>query len=299
MSDYRIRGTAADGQIRFLAATTRDIVEEARNRHNTSPVMTAALGRLMTAGLLMSADMKGEKDLLTLQIRGDGPGQGLIVAADSQGHVKGYPIEPHVLIPANEKGKLDVSGALGHGTLSVVRDSGYAEPYSSQIELVSGEIAEDITYYYATSEQTPSSVALGVLMNKNNTVAQAGGYLIQLLPGTEDALIDKLEGRLKGIDSVTTLLQSGKTPEDIIEDILDGFSPQFAEEKQEVSFFCNCSKERVGKVLISLGKKELIDMVKDKKPVEVHCHFCNTNYIFSIHEVEEIAGNSDYNNPAI
>ncbi len=288
MSDYRIRGTAADGQIRFLAATTCGVVEKARNHHNTSPVMTAALGRLMTAGLLMSADMKGEKDLLTLQIRGDGPGQGLIVAADSRGHVKGYPIEPHVLIPANDKGKLDVRGALGHGTLSVVRDSGYAEPYSSQIELISGEIAEDITYYYATSEQTPSSVALGVLMNKNNTVAQAGGYLIQLLPGTEDSLIDTLEARLKEIDSVTTLLQSGRSPEDIIEEILDGFIPQFADEKQEVSFFCDCSREKVSKVLISLGKQELLDMVNDKKPVEVHCHFCNTNYVFSIREIEEI-----------
>jgi len=288
MTDYRIRGTAADGQIRFLAATTRDVVETARKNHNTSPVMTAALGRLLTAGLLMGADMKGEKDLLTLQIRGDGPGRGLIVAADSMGHVKGYPIEPHVLIPANDKGKLDVSGALGAGTLSVVRDSGYGEPYSSQVGLISGEIAEDITYYYATSEQTPSSVALGVLMNKNNTVAQAGGYLIQLLPGTEDATIDTLETRLKETAPVTTLLQAGKTPEEIIGEILEDFSPQFSDEKQEVSFFCDCSREKVKKVLISLGKNELKDMVKEAKPVEVHCHFCNTNYVFSIHDIEEI-----------
>ena len=291
-SDYRIRGTAADGQIRFIALTTQGIVEEARRRHHTSPVMTAALGRLMSAGLLMSADMKGEKDLLTLQIRGDGPGKGLVVAADSMGHVKGYPIEPLVIIPANDVGKLDVRGALGAGTLSVVFDSGYGEPYSSQIELVSGEIAEDITYYYATSEQTPSSVALGVLMNKDNTVAQAGGYLIQLLPGVEDAVIDALEKRLKNTPSVTTLLASGKNPEDIIQDILEDFSPRFAEERQEISFFCNCSKERIKKVLVSLGKKELEDMIRENKPTEVHCHFCNTDYVFSVKELMDVIKDS-------
>ncbi len=287
-NDYRIRGTAADGQIRFIALTSQGIVEEARKRHHTSPVMTAALGRLMSAGLLMSADMKGEKDLLTLQIRGDGPGKGLVVAADSMGHVKGYPIEPLVIIPANDKGKLDVSGALGKGTLSVVRDSGFAEPYSSQIALISGEIAEDLTYYFATSEQTPSSVALGVLMNKDNTVAQAGGYLIQLLPGVEDTVIDDLETRLKDTPSVTTLLASGKTPEDIISDILKDFSPRFSGEKQEISFFCNCSKERVKKVLISLGKNELEDMIREGKPTEVHCHFCNTDYSFSVKELMDV-----------
>ena len=235
----------------------------------------------------MNKDMKGEKDLLTLQIRGDGPGKGLVVAADSMGHVKGYPIEPLVIIPANDMGKLDVRGALGAGTLSVVFDSGYGEPYSSQIELISGEIAEDITYYYATSEQTPSSVALGVLMNKDNTVAQAGGYLIQLLPGVEDAVIDDLEKRLKDTPSVTTLLASGKTPEDIISDILVDFSPSFADEKQEISFFCNCSKERIQKVLISLGKDELKDMIREGKPTEVHCHFCNTDYVFSVKELSD------------
>ena len=286
--DYRIRGTAADGQIRFIAVTSRETVEDARRLHGTSPVMTAALGRLMSAALLMSADMKGEKDLLTLQIRGDGPGKGLVVSADAMGHVKGYPIEPLVIIPANNMGKLDVKGALGAGTLSVVRDSGYGEPYSSQIELVSGEIAEDITYYYATSEQTPSSVALGVLMNKDNTVAHAGGYLIQLMPGVEDALIDKLEDRLRQTEPVTTLLESGKTIEDIMQDILAGFSPQFADEKQEVSFFCNCSKERVKKVLISLGKKELTEMINENKPTEVHCHFCNTDHVFSVKELMDI-----------
>ncbi|MCR4605792.1 MAG: Hsp33 family molecular chaperone HslO [Eubacterium sp.] len=287
-TDYRIRGTAADGQIRFLAATTRGVAEEARKRHNTSPVMTAALGRLMTAALLMASDMKGEKDLLTLQIRGDGPGKGLIVAADSFGNVKGYPIEPHVLIPANDKGKLDVSGALGAGTLSVIKDSGYAEPYSSQVKLVSGEIAEDVTYYYATSEQTPSAVALGVLMNKNNTVKQAGGYIIQLMPGTSDDVIDRLEPVLNNVTSVTTFLDDGMSPEDIINHLLKDFLPQISDEKHEVKFHCNCSKERTKKVLISLGKNELKDMVSETKPFEVHCHFCNTNYIFSSHEIEEL-----------
>ena len=210
MADYVIRATAAEGQIRAFAATTRDLTEAARQAHNTSPVATAALGRLMTAAVMMGYDMKGDADLLTLKIQGDGPIGGLVVTADAHGGVKGYAFHPEVMLPPNDKGKLDVGGALGLGVLSVIKDIGLKDPYVGQTILVTGEIAEDLTYYYATSEQTPSSVALGVLMNKNNTVRQAGGFIIQLMPGASDAVIDALENKIKEIHSITTLLDVGK-----------------------------------------------------------------------------------------
>ena len=287
-NDYIVRGTAADGQIRCFAITARETVEEARSRHETSPVMTAALGRLLSAGAMMGAMMKGEKDLLTLQIQGDGPGRGLTVTADAFGNVKGYPQNPCVLLPANERGKLDVGGAMGKGVLTVIQDIGLKEPYSGQVELVSGEIAEDLTYYFAASEQTPSSVALGVLMNKDNTVAEAGGYIIQLMPGTEERVIASLEDKLTQIAPVTTLLHEGLTPEGILQKILGDFSLNLAEEKIPVRFYCNCSKERVSKALISLGKKELKQMIEDREPIEVNCHFCNTSYAFSPAEMQEM-----------
>ncbi len=286
--DYIVRGTAANGQIRCFAITSRETVEEAKQRHGTSPVMTAALGRLLSAGAMMGAMMKGEKDLLTLQIQGDGPGRGLTVTADAFGNVKGYPQNPCVLLPANERGKLDVGGAMGKGVLTVIQDIGLKEPYSGQVELVSGEIAEDLTYYFAASEQTPSSVALGVLMNKDNTVAEAGGYIIQLMPGTEERVIASLEDKLTQIAPVTTLLHEGLTPEGILQKILGDFSLNLAEEKIPVRFYCNCSKERVSKALISLGKKELKQMIEDREPIEVNCHFCNTSYAFSPAEMQEM-----------
>ena len=286
--DYLIRGTAADGQIRFFCVSSRGVTEEAKVRHGTSPVMTAALGRLMSAGLMMGAMMKSEKDLLTLQIRGDGPGKGLVVSADAFGHVKGYPIEPLVLIPANSEGKLDVGSALGKGILSVIRDTGIGEPYASQVDLVSGEIAEDLTYYYASSEQIPSAVSLGVLMERDNTVAASGGYIIQLMPGTEDTLLDELEKKLKEASSVTAYLSGGMSPEDIIHELLGKWDVNISGERLPVGFYCNCSKERTSKVLVSLGHREIEDMIHEKKPVELHCHFCNSNYVFSIRELEEI-----------
>ena len=223
MADYVVRATAAEGQIRAFGATTRDLAEYARAAHNTSPVATAALGRLLTAGAMMGCDMKGENDLLTIKIQGDGPIQGLAVTADSHGNVKGYVYNPSVMLPPNDKGKLDVGGALGIGVLSVIKDIGLKEPYVGQTILVTGEIAEDLTYYYATSEQTPSSVALGVLMNKDNTVRQAGGFIIQLMPGASEAVVSGLEARLKEITSVTTLMDVGNTPEMILEHILGEF----------------------------------------------------------------------------
>ena len=287
MGDYIIRATAAGGQIRAFASTTRELAEEARRAHNTSPVATAALGRLLTAAGMMGITMKGEDDLLTIKIQGDGPIGGLTVTADSAGNVKGYVFNPDVMLPPNEKGKLDVGGALGVGVLSVIKDIGLKEPYVGQTILVTGEIAEDLTYYYATSEQTPSSIALGVLMNKNNTVRQAGGFMIQMMPGASDEIIDRLEARLKEITSITALLDEGNTPEMVLDHILGDMDLEI-NEKISTRFYCNCSKERVEKALISTGKKELQEMIDDGKTIEVNCHFCFFSYCFSVEELEEL-----------
>lgn len=287
MSDYIVRATAANAQIRAFACTTKAMVEAARQAHNTSPVMTAALGRLLTAGAMMGTMSKGEKDLLTLQIRGDGPAKGLTVTADSKGNVKGYASVPDVILPANAVGKLDVSGALGAGYLSVIKDLGLKEPYVGQTQLQTGEIAEDLTYYFATSEQVPSSVGLGVLMERDNTVKQAGGFIIQLMPFTEDEVINRLEENLSKVASVTSMLESGKTPEEILQTILDGFDIEFNETSQ-TQFACNCSKERIEKALISIGREEIKDMIADGEPIEVKCHFCNKAYVFTIEDLENI-----------
>lgn len=289
MSDYIIRATAAEGQIRAFAATTKELVEYARSAHNTSPVATAALGRLLTGGAMMGVMMKGEKDLLTIKINGDGPIEGLTVTADSKGGVKGYAYNPGVMLPPNEKGKLDVGGALGIGVLSVIKDIGLKEPYEGQTILVTSEIAEDLTYYFATSEQTPSSVALGVLMNRDNTVRQAGGFILQLLPGASEEIISGLEDRLATISSITSLLDEGKTPEMILEYILGDFGLEILD-RVPAAFRCNCSKERIEKALISVGKKELQDMIDDGKTIEVNCHFCNTNYPVTVEELKTLMG---------
>ena len=285
--DYIIRATAADGQIRAFAATTRTLVEYARNAHNTSPVATAALGRLLTAGAMMGSMMKGKDDLLTIRIEGDGPIEGLTVTADSLGRVKGYAFNPSVMLPPNAQGKLDVGGALGFGVLNVIKDIGLKEPYVGQTILVSGEIAEDLTYYYATSEQTPSSVALGVLMNKDNTVRRAGGFIIQLLPGASDEIIDGLEKKLAEIDPVTTMLDRNMTPEMILEDVLGEYGLEILDQIP-TEFYCNCDKARVEKALISIGRKELQEMIDEDKTIEVNCHFCNTNYAFTVEELKEL-----------
>ena len=287
MNDYIIRATAANDQIRAFAAVTTEMVETAREHHNTSPVATAALGRLLTAGAMMGSMMKGEKDVLTLQIKAGGPLQGITVTADSQGNVKGYVGNPDVCIPANSKGKLDVAGAVGPGFLTVIKDMGLKEPYSGQVMLQTSEIAEDLTYYFATSEQVPSAVGLGVLMNKNNTVRQAGGFIVQLMPFAEEDVISKLEQNVQKINSVTNLLEEGHTPESLLEKVLEGFDVQI-NEKMDTRFHCNCSKERVEKALISIGRKELNEMIQEGKPIEMNCHFCNTNYNFTVEELKEI-----------
>ena len=287
MKDYLVRATAADAQIRAFAATTRQMVETARQKHDTSPVVTAALGRLLTAGSMMGSMLKGEEELLTLQVTGDGPMGGMTVTADSKGHVKGYANEPQVILPANSQGKLDVGGAVGSGILRVIQDSGLKDPYVGQTVLQTGEIAEDLTYYFATSEQVPSSVGLGVLMERDNTVRQAGGFIVQLMPFAEEETISRLEQNLGKIRSVTSMLDEGLTPEELLGLVLEGMDIQFRD-TCEVEFSCSCSKERVEKALISIGREEIDKMIADGEPIEVKCHFCNKGYQFSVQELEEI-----------
>lgn len=287
MKDYIVRGMAADRQIRFFAAVTKNMVETARRDHNTSPVATAALGRLLTGGAMMGVMMKGDNDILTLQIKGDGPIGGITVTADSQGRVKGYVNNPNVILPANSLGKLDVSGAVGAGTLQVIKDLGLKEPYVGQVDLQTGEIGDDLTYYFATSEQVPSAVGLGVLMNKDNTVRQAGGFILQVMPFAEEQTISRLEENVGKIHSVTALLDKGLTPEELLKTVLEGFDLEF-NDTIDTEFYCNCSKERVEKALISIGRKDLNEMIQEGKPVELNCHFCNTNYTFSVEELKQI-----------
>ena len=266
--DYMVRATAGDARVRAFAITTRDTVEEARRLHALSPVVTAALGRLMSGALMMADMLKSEADRLTIQVEGDGPLRGMTVTADQAGHVKGYPKNPLVLLPPNEAGHLNVGGAVGRGSLTVVKDTGSMNPYVGQVELYSGEIAEDLTYYFAQSEQTPTSVGLGVLVNPDNTVKKAGGFLIQLMPGAEEELVDLLEGNLKSLAPVT---QRG------LDVKKNGTKP--------VSFFCGCSRERMERALVLLGKEELSCMIEDAEPVELRCKFCNRAYRFSVAEL--------------
>ena len=285
--DYILRATALEGQIRAFFITDRDTVEYARHAHNTSPVVTAALGRLLTAALMMGSDMKGDEDMLTLKIEGDGPIRGLIAVADSHGNVKGYPVESLVIIPANSKGKLDVGGAVGKGTLSVIKDLGLKEPYTGQVPLISGEVAEDITYYFASSEQVPSAVALGVLMNKENTVRRAGGFMLQLMPGADEAVLEKLEERIASIKSVTRLLDEGMMPEDMLERLLGDMEPEIGE-RLPVRFKCGCSKERMESAIISIGRNDLKSLIDEGEPIEAVCHFCNTHYRFELGELKKL-----------
>lgn len=288
MHDYIVRATAANNQIRAFAVTSKESVEKARQAHNTSPVATAALGRLLSVGSMMGIMMKGEKDILTLQVKSGGPIGGITVTADTKGNVKGYVKNPQVIIPANAKGKLDVATAVGVGFLNVIKDMGMKEPYVGQTALQTSEIAEDLTYYFATSEQVPSSVGLGVLMEHNNTVKQAGGFIIQLMPFAKEEVISKLEEKLGEITSVTKLLDEGLTPEMILEKILGDFKDMEIMEKVPTQFYCNCSKERVEKAIISIGKKDIKEMIEDGETIEVNCHFCNTHYHFSVDELKEI-----------
>ena len=287
--DKIISGMARGNEIRFFAADTRDTVEKSREIHNTSPICTAALGRLLTAGSMMAAMMKNEDDVLTLSIDCDGPAKGLTVTADAHLNVKGIIKNPLVIMSPNAAGHLNVGGAIGRGTLSVIRDEGIAQPYVGRTQLVSGEIAEDITYYYAESEQIPTSVGLGVLMSKDNTVKRAGGFIIQLLPFASDETISFLEDRLAAFSSVTTFLDTGADIEDMMKALLG--DDLTIEQTRETQYKCNCSRERVTKALISIGREEIDEMIKDGEAITLNCEFCDSHYTFSIDELKEIRSN--------
>ena len=286
-NDYILRATALKGMIRAFFITDRDTVESLRKAHNTSPVVTAALGRLATGALMMGVDMKDKGESVTLKIESDGPIKGMTVVADPEGNVKGYPVEPLVIIPANSRGKLDVGGAVGKGSLSVIKDMGLKEPYTGQVPLISGEIAEDLTYYFAASEQIPSSVALGVLMNKENTVRQAGGFMIQLMPGADEDVLSRLEERLASMKSVTACLDEGMGPREIMELLLSDMEPEI-NEKIPVRFRCGCSRERMEAAIISIGRKDLRSLIDEGEPVEAVCHFCGTKYRFEVEELKKL-----------
>lgn len=285
MKDTIICGMAANNQVRFFCAYTKEVVESARLLHNTSPVATAALGRLLTAGSIMGSMCKNDTDVLTLQIQCSGPIGGLTVTANAKAQVKGYVNNPKVMLPPSKKGKLDVGKAVDLGVLSVIKDIGLKEPYIGQSNLVSGEIAEDLTYYFATSEQIPTSVALGVLMEKDNTVKHAGGFIIQLMPFAEESLISDLENRLKDFSSITTLMEEKMTPADMMQKLFHNYDIVINNEITP-QYQCDCSKQRVYSAVMSIGRTELEEMISDNKPIEVCCHFCNRNYTFSVDELK-------------
>ncbi len=285
MEDHLIRATAADAQIRAFAVSSRNLTEFARSAHDLSPVMTAALGRLMTGTLMMGAMLKNTDDTVTLQISGDGPAKGLTASADGEGHVNGYTLEPQVMLPPSAKGKLDVGGAIGNGVLRVIRDLHLKEPYIGTVDLQTGEIAEDLTYYFAVSEQVPSSVGLGVLMNKDNTVRRAGGFMIQFMPFVSGDIVDALEKKLADFPSVTSILDTGASPEDLLSLLLGNFGFEVTD-RIPVSFRCTCDRSRVERSLASLGKDELSAMIAEDRDFEVRCHICNKAYHFTREELQ-------------
>ena len=287
MSDYMVRATAANAMVRLFVCSSKELVEEARNIHNTSPGVTAALGRLLTAGAMMGSMLKGEKDLLTIQIKSGGPIGGLTVTATPNGEVKGYPVCADVDIPLKANGKLDVGAGMGLGVMNVIKDMGLKEPYVGQTVLQTGEIGDDLTYYFATSEQTPASVGVGVLVDRDYSVKQAGGFIVQLMPFATDEVIEALEKNLSSIKSVTSMFEEGLTVEEIVAKIFADMEYEILD-KMDIGYQCNCSKEKVTKAIISIGKKEIQEMIDDNKPIEVNCHFCNTNYVFSVDELKQM-----------
>ncbi len=287
MTDKIIRATAAQEHIRAFAVDSTEMVAEAREIHKTYPVVTAALGRLLSAGAMMGSMMKGEEDLITLTIKGDGPIGSLTVTADSHGNVKGFPGNPSVDIPTRGETKLDVGGAIGSGILTVSMDLGLKEPYNGQVELQTGEIGEDLAYYFTVSEQTPSAVALGVKVGTDSSVMYSGGFIIQLMPDAPEEVIAALESKLAKLEPVTTLMERGLGPADILALILDDLDLVITEEKP-VRFHCNCSRERISHALATLSTDDLESLIADEEEIEIKCFFCNSAYKFGIDELKEI-----------
>lgn len=287
LHDHIVRGTAADGMVRAFAVTGRETVQEIRDRHHTSPVVTAALGRLTMAGQMMGAMSKDDDELVTLEVHGDGPVGGLTVTANNKGQAKGFANHPNVWIPARGDGHLDVGGAVGRGTLSVVRDIPHMEPFSSTVELVSGEIGDDLTYYFATSDQLPTSLGVGVLVDADLSVSCAGGFIVQAMPGFEPVVIDRLEENLKGVRSVTDMLVQGMSPTDMLGRVLEGLDYQELEVMPS-EFHCGCTRDRAARCVQALGEREIEDMVAKGESADVHCHFCGTDYHFGPDELGEL-----------
>lgn len=288
MSDYMVRATAANDFVRAFAVTSRDVTETARKKHGLSPVASAALGRTMAAALMMGADMKNDSDILTIQFLCDGPIGGITVTVDSHGDVKGFVENPSVILPPNKDGKFDVGGAVGHGVLHVLKDIGLKEPYAGEVEIQTGEIAQDLTYYFAVSEQIPSVVALGVLVNRDDySIRESGGYIIQLMPDCPEEIVAELEKACISAPSVTTMLKNGGTPESILTDLLSPLDVRILEQ-MPVRFHCDCSRNRVTKALIAMGSKEIQSLIDEGKPATLNCHFCNTDYTFSVDELKDV-----------
>lgn len=286
---YIVRGTASEGNVRVFCAITTDIVEEARKMHNLSPVASAALGRLLSAGTILGVMSKGDKDRITISMNGGGEAGNLVVATDSTGNVKGYIGNPAVTLPPNENGNLDVSGAVGkNGTLNIIKDLGLKEPYVGKVPIYTGEIGDDIAYYFAVSEQVPSAVVLGVLVDKDDmTIKAAGSIIIQMMPGSPEMLGDVITYRLQEIPPLSTLISEGKSAEDILNMLFDDMD-LVIHEKQEVHYKCDCSRERVEKTLISLGEEELNRIKEEENTIGVECHFCDKKYEFTSDNIEDL-----------
>lgn len=285
--DYIVRASLANDSVRAFAISSTHLVAEARERHRTLPVVTAALGRLLSAGAIMGSMMKGDQDIVTISLKGDGPAGYITVTADSHGHVKGFPGNPNVDIPRKYAGKLDVGTAVGRGLLTVSYDLGLKEPYSGQVEIQTGEVAEDLAYYFTVSEQLPSAVGLGVMVDTDSSVKHAGGFIVQLLPDAPEDVIELLEKKLANLEPVTTMMEQGMTPEDMLSYIFEGVDVEFTE-RHDVEFYCDCSKEKVKRALAAISDKDLQDIVNDDEDIEVKCYFCNTTYKFSIADIKDI-----------
>ncbi len=286
MADIILRGNSIDGGIRVFVAITTDMVNRAQEIHNTYPVATAALGRTLTIASIIGAGLKNDTDTTTIQFKGDGPLGSIVAVTDSNAHVRGYVVNPYVDLPLNKKGKLDVGGAVGKGYLNVIRDLGMKEPYAGQVPIVTGEIAEDLTYYFARSEQIPTAIGLGVLVDTDNSVKAAGGFMLQLMPEATEEVAGELEDKMRTLEPITAMIEKGMTAEDIFFHITDGFDMLMDNKGVEPKYECKCSKERMEKALISIGKEELESIIKEQGEAELTCQFCDNKYKFSKEELE-------------